>query len=442
MTRRHPLLPAVLFGAAISPLTATLAVAQEPVAAGAGARGARFAVEPCAATVVRHETLRDSAGNLLYIAPDAVVAHEGELLLAGHASILFTKGPDGAFSEPVPSAFSVIVRDRQGRVRTYPAPPPMDPTTLRDLRATRLPGGRWGVLFFEEREPARMRSVRNRVFLAELGPSGWERVDELPAPPEAQFIMPVPRSIAVRGDRVQVAMSVQGDHDTGGVMLYRRDRGRWTSHLQHEPFVTAADIAFAPRDGSVGVLSVRSDLEPRTANRHEVFLRVLPEAPSRRGLIRATPVAPAYDPLLHHTGSAWSASWIALEQRANGIVHTANHAFVTRDRTPASLVIADDIAWFVTVPMGDGAVLAVTSAQGTADTTIVDLQLLPESPRGVRLRHPSPYARLMAASRWSASEIVVALVRATTTGTFSVNTELLWLEAQCSTDSAEGRRVP
>jgi hypothetical protein len=443
MSRRHPLLLVLLFGAVVGMLTTSRAVATGPVAAGRGAAPVDSVAEPCEATVVRRETLRDSAGNLLYIAPDAVVAHDGELLLAGHASVMFTKGEDGAFSTPVPSAFAVLVRDRHGRVRTYPAPPSMDPTALRDLRATRLSGGRWGVLFFQPRdETAPPDSVEDRLAFAILGPSGWERVERLQVPIGYRVQLPLPRSLQRRGDRIVIALVVRNRHDEGGVALFTRDGDRWSHRVLREDGVTYADLAINPRTGAQALLTVRSDRVPGTRSSNEVFVRTLPAAPSRRHLIPVVPKVPAHDPLLHAVGTRWSAAWLPLRMIGGRSRADVYHSLIETGDAPVSTRVAEDILWFVTFPIGDSDVMVVSSHQRSTDTSVVDLQLLPGSSRGIRLHHASPNARLMGATAWGSSEVVVTLANVTMSKTPSASTEVYWIKARCSAEPAEGRSLP
>ena len=444
MPRRRPSLPTCLCGAVASVLVALPVVAQGPTAAGGPARRAAV-VEPCEATVVRRETLKDSAGGLLYIAPDAVVARDGELLLAGHNSLRFARGANGEYDIPTPSSFVLVRRDRQGRVHTVAAPAELAQSELRDLRVTALPNGRWGVLFFEVRDTSRIFSPLNRLVFAELGPKGWTSVATLSPPAGYEFGLPVPRAVLHHNGRITVAAvlrHIEEGGDRSGVMLFTRERGTWSSRIVSEQYVSHADLALDERKGLLSLLTIRADVGPGITSVNEVFVRTLPHPPLRSHRVPFAPVIPAFEPVLHRLPTGLSAAWITREERGNNVRSIAWHSFVTSSRRDSARRVADDVERFVTVRLSDERVVGVTSTQSTPDTVEVQLHTLPESSRGIRLLHPSIHARIMGAGRWSDSELVVTLANMTTTRTPSIATEVYWLTAHCSTDSAEGRRVP
>jgi hypothetical protein len=268
-------------------------------------------------------------------------------------------------------------------------------------------------------------------------------VAPLSPPAGHEFYLPMPRAVLQTNGRVTVAAVVRKEGgDGGGVILFTRERGTWLGRLVPEPLVSHADVAVDAGSGALSLLTVRADLVPGVRSQNEVFVRTLPSLPLRSNRVPFAPVAPAFDPILHRTTAGLSAAWITKELRDNDVHAVAWHTLISSNRRDSARRIADAVERLVMVPLTDDRLLAVMSRQLAKDTVEVLLHALPESSRGIRLLHPSIHARIMGAGRWSDSELVVTVSNMTITRTPSIVTEVYWLTAHCSTDSAEGRRVP
>jgi hypothetical protein len=398
---------------------------------------------PCDATIVRRETLRDSAGNLLYVSPDVVVARDGELLLAGHSTARFHRKPDGSFDDGVANAFAVAVRSASGVVRTVAAPEVLAKATLRDLRAVALPNGRWGVLFLDYPES----SVRNApppvasLWFGVLGASGWESVERVPVPDGVRLLTPVARPMQVAGDRVLAAVPARDASGESGVLLAERVGRRWRARHHAVRGLGYAGIAMSGASRTPTVVAVRPDDVVQGFSTNEVFLY----HPARRtdSLVKV-PVertAPAHDPIMHATTRGLSVAWLADVPVGGETRRVPYHSFV-RDGVPEmARPLGDEATRLITVPNGGDGVIAVTARSSAMDTIQVDIQHLPLSSRGVRLTHAARFAEVIGAARWNESELVVTLLNATMVGTITLSSEVFWIKAQCS-PNPEGRRVP
>ena len=141
---------------------------------------ARQSVTPCDARVLKEELLQDSAGQIFFLTPDVLMEREGALFIAGQASI---RTPRGAAWNDSTIAFNdalVAIRAADGTLRTVARPAQIGRQTLRTVRAAALPDNRWALLLMNGLEPDTTSSPpAHQLWLAVLGPAGWERVFSL-----------------------------------------------------------------------------------------------------------------------------------------------------------------------------------------------------------------------------------------------------------------------
>ncbi len=434
-----PRLPALRLARLLPSLAAVIG----GLATGRADVGAQSApLEPCEATVVRRETLRDSAGNLLYVSPDVIVARDGELLFAGHSTARFHRQANGSFDEGVPNAFAVAVRSANGVVRTFPVPSALAAATLRDLRAVALPNGRWGVLFLDYPDAGRPETPRpdTALWFGVLGARGWTSVEQVPVPDGVQLLTPVARPLQVAGDRVLAAVPATDASGESGVLLAERAGGRWTARHHAVRGLGYAGLAVDGASRLPTVVAVRPD-DRAARSSNEVFLYHPGRATDSLVKVPVDRAAPAHDPIMHATARGLSIAWLA-DVQANGETQRIPYHSVVRDGMPdTARPIGKPSTRLITMPDGGDRVVAVTSRSSAMDTIQVDIQTLPASSRGVRLTHRGTFADVIGATRWNESELVVTLLNATTVGTITLSSEVFWIKAQCS-PNPEGRRVP
>jgi hypothetical protein len=404
--------------------------------------------EPCAATVVRRETLRDSTGALLYVAPDVVLARDGELLLAGHASARFPLGANGLTLDDTSSAFVAVLRSVDGRVRTFAAPPALTGASLRDLRAVALPNRRWGVLFFNETtHPQRaVRATNDSLWFGILGPTGWEQVEPLPVPADVRLYLPVAQPMQMRGNTIAAAVPAERVGSGSGVLLLERTDATWRTRFLPTFSIAYAGLAFAGDTGALRLLAVHANPDPMPGSRssNELYLYDPDRMGSSRTRLLVFPTLPAraaHHPTMLSVGNAMSIAWLARDRSDSLARQVPTHLLVRDGVVQPPITLGERADRVLSVPAGPEQVHVLTAHNSHVDTVQVDIRTLPALSRGVRLRHATTFAEVFGAGRWNDSTVVVTLLRGTTLEATSIATEVFWIKAQCSS-KPEGSRVP
>jgi hypothetical protein len=404
--------------------------------------------EPCAATVVRRETLRDSTGALLYVAPDVVLARDGELLLAGHASARFPFDANGLTLDDTSSAFVAVLRSVDGRVRTFAAPPALADASLRDLRAVALPNRRWGVLFFNEAtHPQRaVRATTDSLWFGVLGPTGWEQVEPLPVPPDVRLYLPVAQPMQMRGNTIAAAVPAERTGSGSGVLLLERIGASWRTRFLATVSIAYAGLAFDGGTSALRLLAVHVDPDPTPGSRssNELFLYNpdrMESSRTRLPVFPALPARPAHHPTMLQVGNGLSIAWLAVDRSDSLSRQVPTHLLVRDGVAQPPIALGEHAARVISVPAGEEQVHVLTAHNSHVDSVQVDIRTFPALSRGVRLRHATTFAEVFGAGRWNDSTVVVTLLRGTTLEATSIATEVFWIKAQCSSNP-EGSRVP
>lgn len=404
--------------------------------------------EPCEATVIRRETLRDHTGALLYVAPDVVLARDGELLLIGHATARFIANADGHTFTPDSQSFVGVRRALDGRTQIIALPAALAGASLRDLRAVPLPNQRWGVLFFNQATEVRRtpKATSDSLWYGVLGPAGWERVDAITLPADIRLYLPVARPMLARGAHVAAALPAEHRDGRAGVLLLESDRGTWRTRFLPTHGIAYAGLAFDGTKGALRVLAVHTDPEPAPGTRsfNELYLydpERLQDSRTRLSVFPALPAWPVHDPTIAQVGQMLSVAWLAADRSGAQERRVPTHLFVRDGVAQPPHVLGEEAARVISVPAGHEQVHVVTSHSSHVDSVQVDIHTLPALSRGVRLRHSTSFADIMGAGRWNDSTVIVTLLSRTITEATSIATEVFWIKAQCSSNP-EGSRVP
>lgn len=404
--------------------------------------------EPCAATVMRRETLRDSTGALLYVAPDVVLSHEGELLLVGHATARFIASADGRTFTPDSQSFVGVRRSVDGRTHLIARPAALAGAALRDLRAVPLPNRRWGVLFFNQATEVRRtpKATSDSLWYGVLGPAGWERVHAIAVPTDIRLYLPVARPMLARGGQVLAAVPAERRGGSAGVLLLESERGAWRTRFLPTHGIAYAGLAVDGRTGALRVLAVHTDPEPDPGTRssNELYLYDpdrMQDSRLKLAVFPALPAWPAHDPTMLQVGRTLSVAWLATDRSEAHERRVPTHLFVRDGVAQPPHVLGAQAARVISVPAGNEQVHVVTSHSSHIDSVHVDIHTLPARSRGVRLRHSTSLAEIMGAGRWNDSTVIVTLLSRTITEATSIATEVFWIKAQCPPD-LEGSRVP
>ncbi len=181
----------------------------------------------CVATLVDEHYLETSAGRHLYVEPRFVDAAGDAILVAGTPTYAWTveggrQGEELRASEAAGTPFFGAVFDRS-EARTIPLPPKAGP--VRWVYGTELTDGRWGFVM-EAAESSRSEAPHRAVLYAELGPAGWEAVEELGGPQEGSFLYGVASQPTRDGDDV-VWSVVRSLHAQMSLATFRRTPSGW-----------------------------------------------------------------------------------------------------------------------------------------------------------------------------------------------------------------------
>lgn len=404
--------------------------------------------EPCAATVVRRETLRDSTGALLYVAPDVVLARDGELLLAGHATARFIADAGGRTFTADSQPFVGVLRTADGRSRTIPMPAVLASASLRDLRAVPLPNKRWGVLFFNQATEVRRtpKATADSLWFGVFGPAGWERVVAIAVPADIRMYLPVAHPMIARGTEVFAAVPAERQGGSAGVLLLESDGHAWRTRFLPTYSIAYAGLAFHGTTGALRVLAVHPDPEPAPGTRssNELYLydpERMHDSRTRLSVFPALPARSAHDPTMVQVGRSLSVTWLAADRSDSIERRVPTHLMVRDGVAQPPHVLGVEAARVTSVPAGAEQVHVVTSYNSHPDSVQVDIRTLPALSRGVRLRHSTNFAEIMGAGRWNDSTVIVTLFSGTIAEATSIATEVFWIKAHCS-PVPEGRRVP
>jgi hypothetical protein len=404
--------------------------------------------EPCEATVIRRETLRDSTGALLYVAPDVVLARDGELLLAGHATARFVSDSAGRIISADANAFVAAVRTVDGRVHTFAAPAGLASAALRDLRAVSLPNRRWGILFFDQATERQHvpKATTDSLWYGVLGPAGWEHIEALPVPTDIRPRLPMARPMQARGETIAAAVPAEHVDGSTGVLLLEATGTVWRTRFVPAMGLAYTGVAFDAGTGAMRLLAVHPDpaVAPGNRSSNELFLydpERLAVAPTKLSVFPALPARPAHHPTMLAVGRGLSIAWLAADRSDSLGRRVPTHLLVHDGIAQPPQELGYDAARVISVPAANAQAHVITSHNSHVDSVQVDIHTVPARSRGVRLRHSTTFAEVLGAGRWNDSTVIVTLLNATLKEATSIATEVFWIKAPCSPVS-EGRRVP
>ncbi len=400
----------------------------------------------CEAPITRREVLRSERGNPLYVAPEAMLERNGELLIAGPFSVEFSRDRNGEPGMSEPNSVLAVIRRVDGKVLTFPrfALPAGDVVAV---RAVSLAAGSWGVLVLSEQpENNRTSSEQATLGFATLTHSGWGAVEQVPLPQHVQPQASLARHMVVHGDRVSAAMPADSARRAYGVLLVERERGRWRSRFINTEIAAYTALA---RDGATGELAlavVRAD-HTQATDGNSLFLMYPDRADKTLRLLVRGGSSPVHHPVMHSTARGLHIAW-RVHQRSAGGATTALQATLEPGRDLLVRRLANDPAR-ITAVVGPEALAIVATQNKGADSTLVTLHALPAPSVGVRLTYSSTFAEVLGAARWSESEVAVSLLSAAKDGGRLIN-EILWIGTRCAnavngesaTDATSSYRSP
>lgn len=215
----------------------------------------------CAATVVEEHYLETADGLQLYVEPRFVDTVGETVFVAGTPTYAWTvtggNRAEGLQATEAPGEpFFGALFDRS-TARSIALPPGVG--AVRWVYGTKLPAGRHGFIMEEVESPAREAPHRS-IRYAQLGPFGWEAVEELTGPEEGRLLFGI--ASTPTSDRGEVVWSVVHSRDARlSLATYRRTRKGWQG--PDVLGVSSNTVAMlAPRSGRSRV--VIAGLDPAT----------------------------------------------------------------------------------------------------------------------------------------------------------------------------------
>jgi len=384
----------------------------------------------CAASVARRDVLRNERGHLLYMSPDAFIARDGELLVAGQYSAEFVRNDQKVFDVPQPNRVLAVIRQRSGTTRTFPrfAMGDLQPMAV---RAVALGAGSWGVLVHAAKPgPGGGPTDRGTLLFATLSLAGWGAVERVPLPHKVYPLSSLAPHVVMQGERVIAAMPADSGELRHGVLLVERTQGQWRSRFLSIGIAAYTAVAIDGASGEVALAVVKAN-EALKRDGNSLFLMY----PERRNdslrLLVPGGTSPVHHPVMHGTTRGLSLAWRVDERHENGAARTAVQAIVEPGLVIDPTRIIAEPARLTALP-GKEALAIVSSPTSGSDSIQITLHTLPAPSVGVRLRYSTNFAGILGAARWSESEIAVGLTAEAKDGGYLI-TELLWIGTRCGT---------
>lgn len=246
----------------------------------------------CVVQEESRQQLRLDAKRSMYVEPEVLsAATNGEVLLAGTPSYVWTTGSDGIRRGEQGRVLGVVLPDT-GYAREVSAP--VDATRIRTVRAATQADGSWAVVFVET-VSAETDSVAHLWFGVHDG-RDWRRLEHIPVPPDGRLRAgTVSRLAHGGGDTLAFAIPIHvaSSHDAA---VFTFDGHRWRHEIVPTGSAAYAEPSFA--GGRWVMALVRPDTTlPSDGNSLFLYAK---EAQGWRVLWKVAPgrAAPIHEPVL------------------------------------------------------------------------------------------------------------------------------------------------
>jgi hypothetical protein len=253
----------------------------------------------CAVQEESRQQLRLDAQRAIYVEPEVLSASDdGNVLLVGTPSYLFTLGSDGVNRGEPGRVLGVVLPDT-GYAREVSAP--VDPARIRSVRAATRADGSWAVVFAETPSPTETDYVAHLWFGVHDG-RDWRRLEQIPIPSEGRLRAGGVSALARgAGDTLALAIPIHVTPPHDGishddVVVFIFDGHGWSHEIAPVRSAAYAEPGYA--DGGWVMALVRPDttLSP---DRNSLFLYAR-EAGGWREIRKLAPgrAEPIHEPVL------------------------------------------------------------------------------------------------------------------------------------------------
>ena len=406
----------------------------DSVVSAGGADGAA-----CEVPVLRRDTLRDAQGRPFFLAPDAMLSRDGELFIAGQNSVRVVLDATGAIADAEQDHVLVAIRGRDGRVRTFARPEAIGSLSLTPVRAAALPDGRWALLLTHR--PAELEApIHSRVWLAVLGPSGWQSVVEVDTLAGVRILDGPSDPLAVRGERLLAALPAIQNDEQYGAMLLEGTAERPTLRFVPLPGAAYAAAVFAHGTDEPVLVAVHPDRTLRSSGNalhlHRLNRPGVPPQPLSDGGMHAI-----HAPRVAAVPGGFAVTATRHARRDRQAPVQAVHVQVPDDGTIVTHLLGEASGTVAHV-QSDAAQLYTGFLEKTASAGLsLSLHAFPGPGRGMRLAVNAVHAEVLGLVADGASDLIVATLHGDVSQAQPVSLALTWISPRCrSTSGAEDAR--
>lgn len=391
---------------------------------------------PCEVPVVRRDTLRDAQGRPFFLAPDAMHARDGTLLIAGQHSASMRVDADGRVIDGEQDAVLVAIRAPDGRTRTYPRPEAVGESPLQPVRVAPLPDRRWAVLLTDRVESVE-NAVDRRVWLAVLGADGWQSVTRIAPPPGVRILDGPSEPFAGDGERLLAALPAIRHDDEYGALLLEGTTARITTRFLplHGVAYTAATFAGSGVETALFAVHVNRSVT-RSGNAFFLYFPDRSGVPPR--LLTDGVASAIHAPQVFRVGGGFRV--VALER--SRVDQTAPDQLVdihVSDQGDAVVQpLARGVERIASARVDTDAVIAAYTSRSTSGTVEVTLFRRPGPGRGMRVPVSPPHAEVLGVAQDGASEVVVATILGNVLQAMAPSLALTWVTPRCRATSGRG----
>lgn len=393
----------------------------------------------CEVPVLRRDTLRDAQGRPFFLAPDAMLSRDGEVFIAGQHSVRVVLDATGAIADAEQDQVLVAIQGRDGRVRTFARPEAIGSLSLTAVRAAALPDGRWALLLTHR--PQELEApIHSRVWLAVLGPSGWESVVEVGTLAGVRILDGPSDPLAVRGERLLAALPAIQNDEYYGALLVEGTAVHPTLRFVPLPGVAYAAAVFAHDSDEPVLFAVHPDRRLRSSGNALHLYRLnrpdVPPQPLSDGGLHAF-----HAPRVAAVPGGFAVTARRQSRRDPLAPEQAVHVQVPDEGTIVTHVLGDAPST-ITHTRSDAAPLYAGFLEATAPASLsLSLHAFPGPGRGMRLAVNAVHAEVLGLVTDGASDLIVATLHGDVFQAQPVSLALTWISPRCRpTSGAEDAR--
>lgn len=314
----------------------------------------------CTVAEVSRRPLIVEGGRSLYVDAQTIApSRSGEVLLAGHRTVLFSDNAgERAVVDGVDAVMGAVVRP-DGMAHTIPLPLPE--RRIANISARERVDGGWDVVFAElrgdPRDPPELeRDTVARLWHGVYDGRRWRTIEQIPPWPDTLNLAPRGAPLVAFDGRLAWALPFSTTHNLHGVAVFERRDGRWRLETLGTTMVAYISLAYSGEGIlQAAVVAPDTSLPKPATDVNSLFLweRRLAWRRSMR-LVQGGREGATYEPTLNSPGDGSTVlTWVAEpdgERRAHAMVDPFG-------ANPAPPLVVDSRVsfWGYAIPLVTGA---------------------------------------------------------------------------------------